>query len=190
MDGLEGACTLLADRLRAALPGKTAELRTRYGADPAALPDVVTVEPHDVDQLGVEQWPAVLVVGQETRGIRPVDVGPTSEVYQVRYALRVFVWARGDGYAQTDTLRKRLTLGVRELLLTRRLLAPAGRVEPSSLAESYSDLARDEAGRTIGGAFIAVEVTLEETLTSETPPVGMVDTVSVDTGSLPPHPAL
>lgn len=193
MEGMEGATRLLADRLRDRLPAKTAALRARYGVTELAaesLPDFVTVDHRERIRLGLEEWPACLVVGQETRRIRRDDRGPTATTFTARYNLRVFVMVRAAVDADADLARKRLTLAVRELLLEQGTLGAAGTVDETSLTESYSDLARDDTDATVAGAFIAVDVVLEESLTGLTAPVGTVAAATVDTGALPQHPAL
>lgn len=194
MRGVEDAARLVADRLADRLPGKVDEMRARYGATVDVLPDVVTVDAFDRQRLPVEAWPAVLVVGQETRGMAPARVTGAGETFEVRYALRVYVWARAGDEAATDTARKRYALAVRELLIGGRVIdvdgdgRPAGWADPLSLVESYSDLAVDDSGATVAGAYVGVDVILVESVPGD--PVGEVATVNVDTAALPPHPAL
>lgn len=188
MNGLEGACDAVTGYLTAGLPAKTAQLRERYAVTAEQLPDVTTVLPHDVDNLGIEQWPAVLVIGQNMTGAVLLDVDDAGdELYRCTYRLHVYVFARGPSYAGTDALRKRLTLGVRELLLVQPGPAPQVLVDRTTLTESYSDLALDEQSRTVGAAYIRVDVTVEESLNPEVAAV-RADAVVVDTANLPPHP--
>lgn len=188
MNGLEGACDTVTSYLTTGLPGKTAQLRQRYSATAEQLPDVTTVLGHDVDDLGIEEWPAVLVVGQNmTSAVLLEEDDDGDELYRCTYRLHVYVFVRGPSYAGTDALRKRLTLGVRELLLVRPGLAPDVQADRTSLTESYSDLALDEQSRTVGAAYIRVDVTVEESLDPEVAAV-RADAVVVDTANLPPHP--
>lgn len=195
MDGLEGAVTTVVDRLTAALPAKTTELRTRYGVDAETeghlLPDVVTVAAYDKHALALEEWPAVLVSGLETMDMTRVDVDGAIEHWLVRYQLRVFIWVRSEDPVSVWKARNRLTLAVRELLMTRRTMNTALMVDEATLTESYSDLAVDEDKATVGGAFVAVQVLVAEELTGETPDYGEVGSPpALDTTHLPPHPGL
>jgi hypothetical protein len=187
--GLEGACQLVTDRLEAALPGKTAELRTRLGAQPDDLPDVITVIPHELARLELEQWPAVMVVGQNLEQMVRDDVEADGTTWLCTYRLRVWVWARGNDFGHTDRIRKRLTLAVRELLMQLRRLAADGQIDDRSIAESYSDLDVDNAGATIGGSWLEFLLVTRETL-GTIPIAGLADDVVLDTGALPQHPAL
>ncbi|WP_053207946.1 hypothetical protein [Jiangella muralis] len=186
--GIEGASELVAAAVRDRMPGKLTELRARYRVGPDKLPDLAHVLAHDQVQLPIEFWPCVLVVGQDTRAITPARVTGTTESYACTYALRLFVWARGTHAAETDTARKRYTLAVRELLLTRRVLGPLAAVAPTSITESYSEVAVDDSAATIAGAYVTVDVTVEETI--DHGGVGTVESIALDTGALPPHPAL
>jgi hypothetical protein len=197
MDGLEGAIVTAITRLKAALPVKTAELRTRYDVDDETeghlLPDVIRVEAFDQVQLGVEEWPAVLVAGLTTPAMELHVVRPGKQVWKVRYQLRAFVFVRASDAPTVVLVRNRLTLAVREILLQRTQLTSNLVVDPRSLEESYSELAVDEEDQqTIGGAWIGFQaVAVEELDDVDQPPTGDLDSrPTLDTGVLPPHPAL
>lgn len=193
MDGLEGAVDVVVARLKAALPAKTAALRARYDVDPETeghlLPDVITVAPYDAIHLGLEDWPAVLVSGLEATQMRRAEVRAGVSVWTVQYALRAYVWARGEDEGTVARVRNRLTLAVRELLLSRQTMTSTLMVDSNSLSESYSELAQDEDGGTVGAAYVAFSVWAEETLAAERSNLGTVVDRRVDTGVVPPHPA-
>lgn len=197
MDGLEGATRLVVDRLRDALPGKTTGLRARYGVDPATgghlLPDVVTVAGYDTVQLGLEDYPAVLVEGLGAPSMRRDTVTGGGQVWLVVYDVRVYVWVRGPVDAATTLLvRNRLVLAVRELLMQRRLLPGSAMVDDRSLTESYSDVAVDDTSQaTLAGGYVQFQLQLVETLDDvDHPAHGPVEEAVLDTGVLPPHPSL
>lgn len=229
MDGPEGAAARLGLWLEHRLPVRLAMVRVRLDLDEAQLPAPAAVLGYDKLTLGVEEWPAVLVVGDQLRRLRLLEVDPITgaEHYAATYALRVFAMVRGDGELDVDLVRKRYVIAVREALLERKTLgelppydaAPVagdGRfaVNPASITESYSDLAPTESGATIAGAWLAVEVTVQEALdpVNETtaPPAAMPGAtpapgpgmtehtageldvavaVDADTHRLPTHPA-
>lgn len=196
MDGIEGAITTVVDRLKAALPAKTVQLRERYGIDPTTqghlLPDVVTVDRYNRAQLALEEWPAVLVAGLNTPSMRRADVGGGLSKWLVRYDLRAFVWIRADDQVTVELVRGRLTLALRELLLARRTMTGSLMVDDTTLAESYSELMDDDENQgTIGAAYIAFSVWVEESLDDEIAGYGDVaEQPRLDTATLPPHPAL
>lgn len=190
MNGLEGACRVVAEHLAAALPGKTAELRTRLAVtNPIDLPDVALVLDHDEAPIPLEGWPAVMVVGQNLESMIRHEVAATGTDWLCTYRLRVFVWSRGDSFPHTDHIRKRLTLAVREVLMQQRKITAAAHVDDKSLTESYSDLDVDDAGATIAGAFLELNLVTLETL-GTVPTKGVADDLIIDTGTIPPHPAL
>lgn len=191
MDGMEGAIATVVERMTAALPGKTTQLRTRYDVDPETegdqLPDVVTIAPYNRARLGVEEWPAVLIAGQETPNMRRADQ-PT--IWLVTYKLRAFVWVRGDSGETVELVRQRLTLAVRELLLERKTMTDTLMVDDSSLRESFSELARDDTNATVAASYIEFNAWVQEELADAIPAYGTVEDTQVDTANLPPHPAL
>lgn len=204
MIGPEGCADHTVTWLAERIPARLRVLETRYELDPNTLPDPVRVVAQERGPLAIEDWPSVFVLPQRTRSQRLVEVrADGSEVYRVRYWLRVLAWVRSDSYPTTDQLRKRYVLAVREALLERKQLAPAPTygagdfgtqvsdvvVVPESMREDYSDVMTDDNGRTIAGAFIDVDVDVEEVLDGP-PALGLVETTQVDTDALPPHPAL
>lgn len=191
MDGMEGAVSTVVDRLKTALPAKTVQLRARYEIDPDTdgdkLPNVITVAPYNRARLGVEEWPAVLVAGQETPTMRRADQ-PT--IWLVTYKLRAFVWVRGDSSEQVELVRQRLTLAVRELLLERKTMTDSLMVDDSSLRESFSELARDDNQATVAASYVEFNAWVQETLDDAVAGYGPLAEANIDTANLPPHPAL
>jgi hypothetical protein len=191
MNGPERATQAITDRLTADLPGRLARMETDLGLPAGALPVPQKIVPRDEWHLGVDDFPAVLIVAQDLVSLTPVDVGDEAgQRYRARYALRAYVWARGDHDADTDLARKRLTLAVRESLLA---LPSAGvdglAVEPATIRESYSDVGVDEQTHaTIAAAWIGFDAYQDELIT-DAAPVGSADALTVEVGLIP-HPAL
>jgi hypothetical protein len=190
VNGLESACQLVAQRLRTALPAKTEEMRGRLSvADPADLPDVAVVYDHELGHIPLEEWPAVMVVGQTLERMTRDDVKADGTYWLCTYRIRVYVWARGEGFGHTDRIRKRLTLAVREVLMQLRKVTGNAQLDDSSMGESYSDLDVDQADATVGGAYLEFLLVVQEVL-GTVPTKGVVETPVIDTAFLPPHPAL
>jgi hypothetical protein len=158
-------------------------------ADPADLPDVAVVYAHELGHIPLEEWPAVMVVGQALDRMTRDDVAADGTYWLCTYRIRVYVWARGDGFGHTDLVRKRLTLAVREVLMQLRKVTGNAQLDDSTMAESYSDLDVDQADATIGGAYLEFQLVVREVL-GTVPTKGVVETPVIDTGTLPPHPAL
>lgn len=192
MIGPEGAAQLVSTYLEARLPVQLAAVRARLAVAASALPDPGLVLPVDKLRLGVEDYPAVLVEVQRLRRLIRVDVDAGRELYAGVYPVRTLMFVRGDDQLDTDLVRKRYVLAVREALLSRRQLTgldpgPTGIVvDPLSLAESYSPTMTDDAGATIQGAYVDVDVTVREDLEPDAP-LGTATTLEADTRLLP-HP--
>lgn len=200
MEGPEGAAGRITGWLERRLPQQLTAVRSRLNVPPDVLPDPGLVLPYDRLRLGLEAWPAVLVEVQQLSRLRRTDVLDGVELYAATYPARVYVWVRGDDEASTDLVRKRYALAVRETLLARRQLAPAApygdppppdagtiAVDPLSIRESYSPPMTDDAGATIQGAYLTVDVTVREELRTDLP-AGTASTATLDTAPLP-HPA-
>lgn len=185
--GIEAASEALAQRVGDRINGKVDELRTRL-TDPD-LPDVNSVVSFDGNRIAMEEWPAVMVVPQKTVRMVFQNTDGVDETYNVRYQLQVFVWVRGDDEPSTAINRYRLTLALRETLIESRIFGDY-ELDITTFVESFSDVMQDEDTKaTIAGAYIQLELTADETLTRGTK-LGTADTAEVNTGLLPPHPAL
>jgi hypothetical protein len=206
MQGPEGVAELVRGWVEQRLPARLRIIETDLDLAPGSLANPTRVLSHEVGPIALEDWPSVYVLPQRQAGMALVDVNEDAgETYRVTYALTVLAWVRADGYAATDTLRKRYALAIRETLLERKTLAPpehyaAGNphapaaVIPTSLREDYSEVMTDEAKRTIAGVSVSVDVLLVES-TLPPPALGSVAALDVrtkpdDTADVPPHPAL
>lgn len=185
MLGPEGAAERVTAWLTARIPARLRLLETRYELEAATLPDPSLVVDHDTGPLGLEDWPAVLVLPQRLEALAYVDNVPAGELYRATYSVEVLEWLRADDYETTDELRKRYVLATREALLERKQLeaAPAYgetaagtfAVDPGSIREDYGPVVVDEAKRTIAGVRLTVNVTVAELLDGPDP-MGTVDT--------------
>lgn len=188
MRGIRGATAAVADYLAAALPAKVAALEDRLEYPAGTFPPPALVTTQEQPRLDGDAWPAVFVAGQDTTSIdvdEYLDDGGTR--YRITYRLRVLCFVRGEGFADTTRRRDDFTLAVRELLLEAVRLddhadEPA-EVDPTSIAESYSDVGTTEARASIAASYVDVSVIMEETLAAPTGPTGTVGTVTI-------HPAL
>ncbi len=173
MLGPEGVARALVGRMSQRMPAKLAELRTRLGVDAYELPDLDAVYPTEINVLAVGRFPCIAVVEFDTSGRvgnQQTDMGSGFEEYLYRYRMRVFVWGMADGHVETDLLRKRLALSVREVLLQDKVIhndeagGQYAEIDPKTLRESFSDIGAVDEQQVLGGAYIEVEVVTQEQL--------------------------
>lgn len=184
MRGVEGVVDAVLARLQTAMPGKLAEIRTRYGIVDGSLEDITRWLDHEPDDIAVDNPPLVVVTEQGTDAVdgpvRSGNDGKGGATYLYRYQLAVFSWARGRTYATTTLARRRYALAVREVLLQQPGLGPDGdpgaiRLRPDSIVETYSEVARDGQTREIvAGSSLTVLYDSEEFLAPRLAPLGVV----------------
>lgn len=170
---MEGAASDLVVALEARVPAKVDELERRLGLDTAeqetpGIPKPQLYADHVRPRLEAHEWPAVLVVGSGTNEPpRLLERGDLEDLWAFAYTLRVYVYARAEGFEDVDRTRKRLLLAIVETLLERPGVTGDGAaaVRPGSLRESYSDVLPDDVGRSVGGAYLELVLDVEETLT-------------------------
>lgn len=206
MIGPEGAAQVVADLLEDHLAGTIDRLVTRLDALEGATRlersyySPQRIEPRQLPDLPVDDWPAFLVVARRLAGFRPVDVSAaaasaSATVYAAAYELRVFTYARGTDALAVDLIRKRLTLAVREALLEHLAFSGAfggetvrGSIDPLTLREEYSDLGEDDEAGPIAASQTDLVATLEE-VTPHATPSPLASAAGVTVGAIP-HPAL
>lgn len=186
MRGIDGAARLLAASLTANLPDRLGLLEAANGPVP---PNGLDVTPRLIHwtqvpplAVGVDLWPFVFVVPQRTIELRYADRRQdASMTWDCRYALKVYVYVRGEGFDEVAAARGRLTLGVRETLFAVPKLAAGVRVELPGATEEFSDVEpSEELGGSIGAAVLSVVVSSSEELAPAVPPLGQVLTGVVD----------
>lgn len=152
------------------LPGRLAQLRTRYGVSDAALPDFRRVYPSEVQTLSIERFPALAVVVTSTTGQlgnRQTDVDATGEEYSYRYTVQLYTYVVDDDEATTSMNLLRYTLAVREAFLADKILPVDepnhASIDPKTLIESYSELDRRDS-KFIAASLVQFEVVSHEWL--------------------------
>lgn len=156
-------------------------------------PIVIAAAMIDVESVGIDDWPFLVIVVQSMRRMRFLEFTDAgARVFECTYPTAVFSYARGDGFHSTDAIRARLVLAVRETLLVS--VNGGGTefvIDESTLVERYSDIGSDEVlHATVAAGRTDLDVRVTEVLTPLSPAVGVVATVQPDTRPLPPHPAL
>ncbi len=209
MIGPEGAANALAELLTEHLADQAAQVVARlevHDEDATRLERSYYVpqriEPRQLNDLPIDDWPAFLVVARRLTRLKPVDVSAaaasaSATVYAATYELRVFTYARGLDDATTDLARKRLTLAVRETLLEHLAFTVtvggaevSGTIDPLSIVEEYSDIGFDEElAATIAASQTDLTATLEEVTPLAVEAPVAEDPAAVDLAAIP-HPAL
>jgi hypothetical protein len=192
VDGPEGAQDLLEGYLAAAFPAALdaqaarLEIVNRTVAPPrgwAPLPNPKIMPPAEVAKLAEADFPCLIVTIWDVVSVERTDPSVIADLddpndlpeglvdgpqYRVTYTCRVFSFARGKDYADTQRTRFRYALALRETLLGRPSLGEVGAgVDESSWRESYSELDRT-AARTIGATYAEFRLTRAEELSTAT----------------------
>jgi hypothetical protein len=194
MLGPEGITRGVFLRAEADLPGRLAELRTRYGASVTDLPDLARIYPSEVQTLSIERFPALAVVVTSTTGQlgnRQTDVDATGEEYSYRYTVQLYSYAVADDEAATSLAILRYTLAVREAFLADKILPVdnphAAAIDPKTLIESYSELDKRDS-KFIAASMVQFEVVSHEWLGA---PVSFTTPATIELGAEaapPQHP--
>lgn len=186
MLGMEGVCELVAATLEQKMPAKVDQLRARYtDLDGDDLPYIGLYSRSQRARLERGDYPAIEVVPRDAR--RPVTMDTDGGVtFWFPYTIRIFLSVRGTSFENVDQRRKRLTLGVVELLASTPLLqaAPQAKIDVASIWQSFSAVSSsgDTDNRSVGAAFVEATVIVDE-MTDTVTPLGHADTIVI-------HPAL
>ena len=157
--------------LKSDIPTRIVRYRNGWNLDDISLPD--PVEYFSYEPLALDSWPTIITVAISAKSFnRYIHETSFDPVYNVTYALRTYVWVRGDGSEEATLMRDRLTAVVRSALMdypcfNRHDTSRDARIEESTLSEEYSDLTLLKGDRVMAGAFIGYDVIMEEAITRE-----------------------
>lgn len=187
MRGVQVPKRAVADYLAARLPAHLDALVEQWGVTLDKPEDYLPNEPSALDR-----FPLVAVSGVRVASVRrrEVETEAPAVVYDVAYALRVFVWVRAQGVDRAVTLRDDLTAAVRGLLIANPTLDvpdEAVLIDEDSIVEEYSEPTPVKGDRVVAGSFVGVTVTCTERLLAGS--LGTVTTTHARGVTLP-HPAL
>lgn len=192
MRGVRAAKELVAGFLRAELPPYLVSVRLDWDLTADELPDPVDYLAREPAGT-LDRYPLVAVTGMRAPRYRRLETIGDASLFEVTYALRVFVWVLATGFEETIDRRDDLTQAVVNLLLDAQVFAPDqnARIEETTLAVDYSDVTAGKGDRFLAGAYLAFELRVEETLQRSDRVRGTVSVVAVD-GEVfgPEHPAL
>jgi hypothetical protein len=194
MDGPWMAKGYVTDYLKADLPGRLVSYRNAWQRDESQLPMPAKIITYDAP---VDMWPTVITVAMSASSMIREDYSVGGDpVYRVRYPMRTYIWARGEGdgtlMGQEVATRTRdeLTTVIRSALLDHprlRAADPHGLydvlVDEGTMNEQYADLSLLKGDRYAAGAFIAYDMTLNEVVYRQ--PLGVAETFNVSV-TIPP----
>jgi hypothetical protein len=178
VDGPEAAKAILDGYLAAAIPAQLDAIAADHQVDRTALRNPNLMPPVEVQKLSIDDFPALITVILDALSVDRVDPSledletftepPTvaGVGYIVTYLARVFCFARGADYADTNAARFRYALALRMALLGQPGMRTNGKayVDEASWRESFSDVERQAAGRTIGACYVEFRIRVAEDL--------------------------
>ena len=191
MLGAEGVSAGLAGHLTTLMPDRLATIRARLDVGAKSLPDLKRVYPEEVPFLGIESFPAAVVVMIGTDGRltnRQADRGASYEEHLYRYNVRIHLYAVDSSTMLASRQIKRLTLAVREALLSSKSVPVPepdfATIDPQQLRESYGEIElRDR--QFIAGSYVEIQVATQEILELALSFDGPAE-ISVDATATPP----
>lgn len=150
--------------------------RRIWQVDETQLPDPVMVLEREATEL--EQFPLIAVTtGPGTRRMTRLEHEDGVSTYSSTYPIRVYVWARDEGREAVGDQRDRLASWVIAALLDDVTCGrPDVQIREETITTSPSDTTPVNGERFVAGAWVGVDVTVEETLTRD--PLGVVRTAT------------
>lgn len=167
MQGPDAAKGFVTEYLKADLPLRLQMYRNAWNVDDEhlALPKAFL----GYEPVAIDTWPSVHTITTQTKSFVRVDYELDGDpIYRVTYAMRTYVWARGDNSEECTLRRDRLTTAVRSALLDYPCLVHADaqnrevRVDEGTMREEFSDLTPLKGERMMAGSYISYDLSLHE----------------------------
>ena len=175
MFGARFAKNFVNKYLEKEMPPRLVTYRNGWCLDDEALPDpleYLTYEP-----VGLDTWPTIITLVISTNEILRSDYSTNYDpVYRVQYSMRTYVWVRGDDAQTATDMRDNLMTVLRSAMLDNQCLKVEASVYPGggvlidegTFREEFSDLTLLKGDRVMCGAYLAYDLTLNETVARET----------------------
>lgn len=183
MQGAAAAKQFVNEYLAQDLPSRLVTYRNHWKTDEDSLPDpllYLTYEP-----VALDHWPTIITLAIATADITRTDYDfNLNPEYRVRYNMRTYVWVKADGSDVCTLMRDNMTTVVRSALLDHASLEAADsencqvRVDEGTMREEFSDLTLIKGERVLAGAYVAYDITLNESVTRQ--PVGTLNEFDID----------
>lgn len=192
MEGSVKAKEYVNTYLAGDLPSRLITYRNQLYLDDQRLPDpqkYLTFEP-----VALDHWPTIITLVGSTQDLTRIDYEADRDpIFRVRYAMRTYVWVRGNGPQETTEIRDNLCTVVRDALLDQPALRQSDstaaatdiKVDEGTLREEFSDLTLIKGERFLAAAYLAYDLNLDEvvsrvslyTMTSSTLTAGLIEKV-------------
>lgn len=175
MFGARFAKNFVSKYLEKEMPPRLVTYRNGWCLDDESLPDpleYLTYEP-----VGLDTWPTIITLVISTNEILRTDYSANYDpVYRVQYSMRTYVWVRGDDAQSATDMRDNLMTVLRSAMLDNQCLKVEASVYPGggvlidegTFREEFSDLTLLKGDRVMCGAYLAYDLTLNETVARET----------------------
>jgi len=183
MQGAAAAKQFVNEYLAQDLPSRLITYRNHWQTDEDSLPDpllYLTYEP-----VALDHWPTVITLAIATADITRTDYDfNLNPEYRVRYNMRTYVWVKADGSDVCTLMRDNMTTVVRSALLDHASLQAADtqgcevRVDEGTMREEFSDLTLIKGERVLAGAYVAYDITLNESVTRQN--IGSLDVFDIE----------
>jgi hypothetical protein len=156
------------------LPTRLVTYRNGWHLDDESLPDPIqylTYEP-----VALDTWPSIITLVISTNDIARSDYSANYDpMYRVQYSMRTYVWIRGEDADTATEMRDNLTTVLRSAMLDNQCLKAEASVYPDggvlidegTFREEFSDITLLKGDRVMCGAYLAYDLTLNETVARE-----------------------
>jgi hypothetical protein len=192
MEGPRVAKAFVTNYLKQDLPSRLLLYRNAWQLDDESLPEPVKYLDHE--PVAIDAWPSVHTIVTTTKGFLRNDYEYDGDpIYKVTYAVRTYVWAKGDTSEICTAVRDNLTTVVRSALLDYPCLAYADTehrdvlVDEGTMREEFSELTPLKGERMMAGAYLAYDLSLQETVARR--PIADLTAIQVDVVAPPTAPA-
>jgi hypothetical protein len=179
----------IAMLLAGEMPRKLPLLREQWSLDDVALPEPTRYFSGDAPEELIKDTCIAVVNPRLLKAVRTGDISPLGEPeYHVRYACRVYVWAKGPDWDRATEARDNLAVCSRLCLFQypnlSNLVDPDAastdtgyRAEEDTYTEDFGVPIRAQGSRTFAAAILSIDVTVEEFIDdgSTIPPFGSVE---------------
>lgn len=153
------------------MPLRLIRYRNAWNLSSSELPDIEDI--FAFEPLAMDKWPTIITVAISTKSMVRTGFNLTNNPeYNVTYAMRTYIWARGDGAQDTTLMRDRLTTVVRSALMDHPCLRRSNPnrealIEESTINEEYSELTLLKGDRYLAGSYIGYDLKIEEAIERE-----------------------
>lgn len=190
MQGAHNAKYFVNSYLESDLPSRLLKYRNAWNLDDEELPEPLKY--YTYEPLALDHWPSLITVVISMNGLTRSDYTKIFDPqFRVEYAMRTYIWVKGDSSEECTDKRDRVTTVLRSSFLDSPSLNRCGQeanlevmIDESTIREEYSDLTLLKGERMMAGAYISYNLVINEILTAPSINANVqqfqIDTVSVE----------